>query len=201
MRTKIKQIVKIRSARFCLGCLFAAAAFAVSLLVYGKAKAGLFFAVLFLLAGAVKLPDSLISRRGLSVLYSVWLVFTAFVTLFFSQFCLNEVLPENGLLATSLGTLLILCLYLIPIVLTLKIRICATLVSAVLILFACLNYFVFLFRGSEIAPADLLSVTAAGNVAAEYSFRVPSAMFYSLTLSAVYFFASFALPPYVVVIS
>ena len=70
MSTKVKQIVKTRSVRFCLGCLFAAAAFAISVLAYDKAKAGLFFAVLFLLAGAVKIPDTLIPKRGLTVLYA-----------------------------------------------------------------------------------------------------------------------------------
>ena len=198
MSTKVKKFVKIRSVRFCLGCLFAAAAFAISVLAYDKAKAGLFFAVLFLLAGAVKIPDTLISRRGLTVLYTIWLVLTAFATLFFSQFCLNEALPDRGFFVTLLGTLLILCLYLIPFVFTLKIRVCVTVVSAILILFTCLNYFVFLFRGSEIAPADLLSVTAAGNVAAEYSFRIPAAMFYALILSVIYYSASFALPAYVI---
>lgn len=198
MSTKVKKFVKIRSVRFCLGCLFAAAAFAISVLAYDKAKAGLFFAVLFLLTGAVKIPDALIPRRGLTVLYAIWLILTAFVTLFFSQFCLNEALPENGFFVTVLGVALFLFLFLLPFVFTLKIRISAIVVSAILILFTCLNYFVFLFRGSEIAPADLLSVVAAGNVAAEYSFRVPAAMFYALTLSAIYFFASFSLPTYVV---
>lgn len=194
MKTKIKQIIHIRSARFCLGCLFAAAAFAISLLVYGKAKAGLFFAVLFLLAGAVKLPDNLISRRGLSVLYVVWLVFTAFVTLVLSQFCQNEALPVYGALPIALGILLIITLFLIPLLVFLHIRAASIIVSALLILFSCLNYFVYIFRGSAIAPADLLSVVAAGNVAAEYSFRIPSFMFYALVLSGIYYFFCGSLP-------
>lgn len=198
MLTKTRKVIQIRSVRFLLGCLLAAAAFAVSMLVYGKLKAGLFFAVLFVFAGAVRIPDEAIPRRILAVLYAVWLVFTAFVTLGLSQFCLNEVLPENGLLVTVLGTLLILALFLIPVVFTLRIRISAVVVSAVLILFTCLNYFVYLFRGSEIAPADILSITTAGNVAAEYVFRVPSSMFYALALSVFYYFSSFALPRYIV---
>ncbi len=198
MKSKVKQIVIIHPARFILACLFAAAALAISALAYGKPKVGLFFAALFLLTGAIKIPDTMFSQRGLTVLYTVWLVLTAFATLFFSQFCLNEVLPENGFFVTLLGILLILSLLLLTGVFTLKIRFTAIFVSAILIFFTCLNYFVFLFRGSEIAPADILSVVAAGNVAAEYSFRVPAAMFYALTLSAVYYFASYSLPSYVV---
>lgn len=198
MRTKVKQIVTIRSARFCLGCLFAAAAFAISVLAYGKPKVGLFFAVLFILTGAVKFPEPMFSRRGLTVLYAVWLVLTAFATLFFSQFCLNEILPDQGYFVTFLGTLLILCLFLIAIVFTSKVRASATIVSAILILFSCLNYFVFLFRGSEIAPADILSITAAGDVAAQYSFVIPSVMFYGLCFSFLYYFASYTFPAYII---
>ena len=193
---KVRQIIHIRSLRFVLGCILAAAALAISLLVYGKAKAGLVFAVLFIMTGAVRIPEDMIPQRLLPILYTVWLVVTAFATLALSQFCLNEVLPENGLLPTVLGVALILALFLLPLVLTLKIRLTAIVVSSILIVFTCINYFVFLFRGSEIAPADILSITTAGNVAAEYSFRVPAAMFYALCLSAIYYFASFALPKY-----
>ena len=119
MKTKPKQVVSVRSLRFVLGCVLAAAAFAISLSVYNSLKAALFFAVLFLVVGAVKIPDSLIDKRFLPVLYSGWLVLSAFVTLGLSQFCQNEVLPERGLFVTILGILLIIGLFLIPVVFTL----------------------------------------------------------------------------------
>ena len=149
---------------------------------------------MFIIVGAVKIPDSRIEKRFLAVLYSGWLVVSAFVALGLSQFCQNEVLPERGLFVTVLGILLIIGLFLIPVVFTLKIRITVVIVSAILILFSCANYFVFAFRGSEIAPADLLSITTAGNVAANYSFVIPPPMYYAVVLMTLYFFLSYALP-------
>lgn len=194
MKSTLKQIVRIRSLRFGVGCLFAITSFTVSLYCYDNLKAGVLFAVLFILTGAILIQGELIPPHILSIIYIGWFILTAFATLVLSQFCLNEVLPKKGIFVTFLGFLLILTLCAIPAVLSLRIRISTIAVSGFLIVFTCVNYFVFLFRGSEIAPADILSITTAGNVAAKYSFRVPAAMFYALMLSAIYFFASFALP-------
>ena len=195
MKPWVKQIVTIRSTRFYLGCFFATAAFALSLQFYDKPKAGLLFALMFVLTGAVTIPDNAIPQRYLSVVYVLWLVFTAFVTLALSQFCMNEGLPVYGLLPTVLGIVLIAGLFLISISVFIRIRVSTIIVASALLLFSCVNYFVCAFRGSALAPADILSIATAGNVAAEYSFRVPSPMFYAAILGVAYFFASYSLPP------
>lgn len=196
MKTKAKQVVSVRSPRFALGCGLAVAAFAVSLWVYDNLKAALFFAGMFIIVGAVKIPDSRIEKRFLPVLYSGWLVLSAFVTLGLSQFCQNEVLPVYGVFPTILGALLIALLFLVVFAISLHIRSAVIITSTLLIAFSCLNYFVYVFRGSAIAPADLLSITTAGNVATVYLFRIPPFMFYTLVLSGVYYFACFSLPRY-----
>lgn len=196
MNPDLKKTVTVNRGRFILGVFLSIAAFVVSFTVYNNLKAGLFFAFLFFLTGAVKISGTAIPHRVLYVLYILWTVATAFVTLFLSQFCLNEWMPEKGLLLIILGMLLIIALFSIPALFTLRIRITSIVVSAVLILFTCVNYFVFAFRGSEIAPADLLSIGTAGNVAAEYAVFIPATMFYALVLAVVYYFASYALPSY-----
>ncbi len=196
----LKQTIKLRSWRFLLGCVLAAASFAMSVLFYHKLNAGVLFAALFVLAGAVRIPGAATTKgrspnkERLPYVYAGWLFLLAFATLFLSQLCQNEGLPTQGLLETVLGTLLILALYLMVAGITLKPR-SVFFVYGVLLLFSCANHFVFQFRGSEIAPADLLSITTAGNVAAEYSYRIPSPMFYALVFGAVILFASFSLPP------
>lgn len=196
MRPSIKKLVNVHSSRFVIGTLLSIIVFGLCLFVYGNLKVGLFFAALFIFIGAVKITETVIPQRYLSVLYVVWLIATAFVTLFLSQLCLNEVLPEKGLFVISLGILLITALFLILTLITLRVRISTIIVSAILIIFTCLNYFVFVFRGSEIAPADVLSIWTAGNVASEYSFDLPAPMFYALSLAMIYFFASYAMPSY-----
>ena len=156
MNPDLKKTVTVNRGRFILGVFLSIAAFVVSFTVYNNLKAGLFFAFLFLLTGAVKISETAIPHRVLYVLYILWTIATAFVTLFLSQFCLNEWMPEKGLLLIILGMLLIIALFAIPALFTLRIRITSIIVSAVLILFTCVNYFVFVFRRSEIAPADML---------------------------------------------
>lgn len=130
----------------------------------------------------------------LPILYALLLVISSFVTLALSQFCLNEVMPEKGVPVIVLGMILILSLYAFMTAMTLRIRLAVVAVSALLIVFSCLDHFVFLFRGNEIAPSDILSITTAGNVAAEYDFNIPATMFYALTLCVAYFVACFSLP-------
>ncbi len=194
MSFKGKKLIKLHSFRFALGCIFAASSFAISLLVYNNLKAAVLFSILFLLAGSINIPEDLFSEIFLPPIYVFWVILTAFVTLVMSQLCLNETFPESGLSAVLLGMLLILSLFLISIVITLKVRISVIVVSAVLIVFTCINHFVYLFRGSEIAPADILSITTAGNVAAEYSFFIPAPMYYAFSLSVICYFFSYALP-------
>lgn len=47
MKLTLKQMVRIRSARFVWGCLFAVLAFAISLLRYDNLKAGVFLLFFF----------------------------------------------------------------------------------------------------------------------------------------------------------
>ena len=194
MKISLKQWIHIRSKRFAFGGICAIVAFGFSWFFYERPMAGLFFATLFILAGVFAIPKEAVPHSFLRFLYTIWVIITAFVVLALSQLCLNEALPDGGTYVIVGGVLLILLLVLLPFIITLRIRGTALLVSITLIVFTCFNYFVFCFRGSEIAPADILSITTAGNVASEYSFAVPSPMFYAVTLAAIYFFFSFALP-------
>ena len=97
MKTKNERAITFCSLRFCIGCAFAVTALFVSVHVYDNLKAGVFFAVMFVAAGAFKIPETAIPHRLISILYKTWGVVTAIAMLFFSQLCLNEGLPEGGI--------------------------------------------------------------------------------------------------------
>ncbi len=189
----IKQCIKLNSERFYIGLIIAFITFVLSLFIYKNIKAGLFFLFSFIVVGMIKLPDDIVSPRVLKTIYIVWVLVTAVVVLFLSQLCMNEVFPENTM-ATVLSVVLILFLYIISFLIFLRIRGVTIIISSVIIVFSCANYYVYLFRGSEIIPADILSIATAGNVAAEYSFRIPVFMYYSLVLFVLYCFTSYVFP-------
>ena len=193
----LRKIINTHSIRFLAGVILAAIFLFISVYHYHNLKAAVFFFCLFIGSGLINIQESVFSKKVLSCLYALWLVFSAVATLFFTQFVLNELFPEKGIIQTVLGVLLILAIYLLGLAVTNKIRVTTTVISAAMMIFACLNYFVYLFRGSEIAPADILSIGTAGNVVAQYSFTVPRSMFYSIGLFIAYYFISFGFPEYI----
>ena len=74
MRTREKRFANILTVRFGLGCLLAIVFLAVSVLVYDNFKAGVFFAVIFVFAGIVKISENTISQKYLPGVYTIWLI-------------------------------------------------------------------------------------------------------------------------------
>lgn len=78
MKPTLKQIVRIRSLRFGAGCLFAIISLAASLYCYDNLKAGVLFAALFTLTGAILIQKDLIPPQILCIIYIGWFILTAF---------------------------------------------------------------------------------------------------------------------------
>ena len=191
MKDSIK--VVFRPKKLLAGGFLAITAFAICIVAYNNFKAGALFAAAFLLSSVTNIQSK--SRpRGMWLLYGAWLFVTAFITLALSQLCLNESFPESGVLATVLGIFLIMAIFLLVFTITLRIRLSIVITASILLIFSCFNHFVYQFRGSEIVPADILSIATAGNVASNYNIRIPASMAYALIIIMIYYCFSAALP-------
>lgn len=65
---------------------------------------------------------------------------------------------------------------------------------SLLLLFAAIDYFVISFRGSELSPADFLSIETALQVAGEYRFQISVSFAYAMAFGATYCFIGYCIP-------
>ena len=116
------------------------------------------------------------------------------VSLFLTQFCLNESLLSIGIYHILTGMILILALsfFLATIIGSWRHSTTITMLLAMLLATAC--YYVYQFRGSELMPVDILSIGTALNVASNYSFIFPAFLFYAWALQILWIFAIYTLP-------
>lgn len=190
------RLITIRSTRFLSGLILSAVSLFLCNCVTGKWKAGVVFAVLFLLSGAIRIKDGVVEKKWLRLLYMAWLLLAAFATGFFSQMVLSLSFISIGALRILLTMCICLILFLVAYTVTLHPVFSVGLVMTALTVFSFINRCVYAFRGNEVQPCDLLSIRTAGNVAAEYQITVQNTTLYGFILTALFIFASLALPQY-----
>lgn len=91
-----------------------------------------------------------------------------------------------------------MCVYILIVllcfILTLRLTLSTAIASLGLIIASVIDYYIFAFRGSEIQPADILSIQTAGNVAANYHVVISNTILYGVLLTGVYILIGFGLP-------
>ncbi len=166
---------------------------------YGSLKAGIVFAFLFCVIGFVQPKKGDIDKGSTKVLYvSALYLFSAFIIVFICQLILNESTFDLGGLRIFLNgciSLIICLLFSIP---SLSFRGAIFLASGIIALFSTVNNYVFLFRGSEISPSDILSIGTAANVAAEYKVSPNGPIVYAWLFLVVYWCFLFSLPKIII---
>lgn len=144
-------------------------------LLYGNATAGVLFCGLFLLSAFLRIPDihpfvtfALNALWGcVCILLSCAIPNLMIGTVGFLQLDLYRLVMNFACAAVIYG----ICLALIG-----KIKAAVITASTLLLLFTTANSFLFLFRGTELQPADFLSIQTALNVAGQYTFTVQENM-------------------------
>lgn len=188
--------ISVKSKRFLAGAMIAVVTLSICRVVTGKWKAGVVFALLFVLLGAIRFKKDALTERNTKILYFAWFLSAAFLTGWITQRILSEKFLTLGALRIVLTACICLVLFLIAYAITLnpKISVCSVLVGLALLSYV--NGCVYAFRGTELLPSDILSIQTAGNVAAEYRMVVSNTALYGAILTGAFIFASIELPRY-----
>lgn len=173
--------------------LFAITSILLCYYLNASIKAGGIFAVLFLFSGSISLREKRI-KIGSGVLWFIGWIFFGYCTLFLSQLLQNESVFRLPYLQVFLGLICCLVPALIFYFITLKPAISSVMGSALLLLLSTANYYVYSFRGSELCPADLLTIGTALNVVDKYSFSLPGNILYAWILFGIIGFLATGLP-------
>ena len=171
----MKRIICFKSKRMIEAVALSLLSIVLCFIATGSFKMGLLFTILFIAAGIVDLKGT--SLKSASII--IWFLTVSFVTLFLSQFIQNEILFDLPIKRIILGGICCLIPMLLLFSLTLKLRRSAILISFLLLLLSTINAYVYEFRGSELCPADFLSVQTAMNVAGNYSYRIMAPVLFS----------------------
>lgn len=163
--------------------------------VYGSSKAGIILAGAFLIVGAIHLKKETIDERWMKKLYgAVLCILCAFMMVFICQRVLNESVFSIGSLRIVLNMCVCLIVTFFLFFITVRLRTSLVLSSFVLVFLSTVNHYVFLFRGSELAPSDVLSVGTAANVAARYKVIPNAPIIYAWLLLILSWCVIFTLP-------
>lgn len=172
----------------------AGGAFAVTFFFTGQIKAGIVFAILFIIAGAINIEDDTLDIMTELTIYIIWFVASALVTCFLSELVLNEDITSLGVFRIFLGCIICLFLFLLLYSISLRPVASVSIIMSFLVFGTAVNYYVYRFRGSEVQPADILSIATAGDIAGEYKVVLTSTIIYAFILTGIYIFLSLGLP-------
>lgn len=186
--------ISVGLSRLMVGLVLAAVSIALCYTLTGKLKAGMVFAVLFLLSGAIRIKEEAVSGEVRKLLYLVWLLLAAFATGFFSQLILGQSFLATGAMNIAFTMCICFIAFFCVYAITLRPVFSVGLIMAASAIFSFVNYCVFAFRGNELQPSDLLSIRTAGNVAAKYRVVITNTALYGFILTVLFIFSSLALP-------
>lgn len=189
-----KTVFNLKSRRFLAGVTLAIGSLFLSFFLLHSAAQGCVFAALFVLAGAVQIKEEDIKEKKTIIINLLWLAISSLAVFFFTQFILNETLITIEPKIILLNMILCMIVILLFFVISLSSRISISIAAILLNLFTTVNYFIFLFRGSELAPADILSFKTAASVAADYKIPFVRVIYYAWMLTFIYIFLTFGLP-------
>ena len=191
---KMDRFIQLKSKKTLVSAAFALLAVLLCFFSGGSLKAGLVFAVMLLACGCFRLEEGIIKDAGLRAGYVLWLLLCGCITLFLSQLIQNESVFDLPLRQIALGWICCLVPVLLLYALTLRPRLSGLLASALLLALSTVNQYVYAFRGSELCPADILTVGTAINVADKYTYTLPGQVLYAWLLFVCYCLFSMGLP-------
>ena len=144
------------------------------------AGASLKATIVLVLAIAALAPIHVVCAHKLSVwLEWLWCLCTVPVVLFATQLLLNQRTLDIGIPKLLLGCLAVGVLIGFLYILFRRIKPAAICSVILLMLLTTVNYFVYLFRGSEFAPYDFLAFGTAADVAAQYQYQIDAPFAYA----------------------
>lgn len=192
--SKTNPIFKASGCRFTAGIVLAVLSLALNLLFIHQPVVAICTALLFVLAGAVKIDDRFLSGPAVTILWAAIFPLMAYAVCMLSQYELDAPFFTLGFLPTLLGMILHTLPALILLAFTLRPAWALTIPAIVLMLFTTVEHYVYSFRGAELSLLDILAVRTALNVVGGYRLVLTKRVFYGLTFTVLICFLVFGLP-------
>ena len=192
--SKTNPILKTSGRRFTAGIVLAVLSLALNLLFIHQPVVAICTALLFVLAGAVKIDDRFLSGPVVTILWAAIFPLMAYAVCMLSQYELDAPFFTLGFLPTFLGMILHTLPALILLAFTLRPAWALTIPAIVLMLFTTVEHYVYSFRGAELSLLDILAVRTALNVVGGYRLVLTKRVFYGLTFTVLICFLVFGLP-------
>lgn len=192
--SKTNPIFKASGYRFTAGIVLAVLSLALNLLFIHQPVVAICTALLFVLAGAVKIDDRFLSGPVVTILWAAIFPLMAYAVCMLSQYEQDAQFFTLGFLPTVLGMSLHTILALGILTLTLRPALSLTISSALLMLLSTAEHYVYSFRESELNLNDILSIRTALNVAGNYHLVLTERAFYGVTFTVLICFLVFGFP-------
>lgn len=190
-KEKGKDMFRENRKKILVGIILATISTCLLWILDGSIKATIVIVVLYLIVTPLRFK---LSDKILNYIYIIYFIVASFITVFLSQMVLNEGIYYLGILEIILGMVLCNIICLVFLGLTMKCRLSVILGSTIGMILTTVNYFVYTFRGSELMPADFLSMTTALNVVDNYNFEITQTVIYSWVFFVFFSYSSFCLP-------
>ena len=184
--------------RFYIGLVLAFIAFCALTLMH-SIKHGILFSILLILIGMIKIDKNKCSKKLLKGLYFIWFCLSGPLAVYTTQLVLNKPFFSLETKPLILGILICLILELLINVITTNLRVSVNIALVGLLILSIANYYVFKFRGSELAPSDLMSFKTAMNVVSAYRLEPEISMVKASLIICAWVFLSCALPSFKII--
>ena len=153
--SKTNPIFKTSGRRFTAGIVLAVLSLALNLLFIHQPVVAICTSLLFVLVGAIKPDDGLLSQRAVCLLWAAIFPLMAYAVCMLSQYELDAPFFTLGFLPTLLGMILHTLPALILLAFTLRPAWALTIPAIVLMLFTTVEHYVYSFRGAELSLLDI----------------------------------------------
>ena len=184
-------VLHFNIVKFFIGCFLAAFSYMLCCFANASTEAKLMLPIMFLVVAGIEVRFA--PPKITHVLVLLWSVGIIFVTVYASQLMLNESTFSLGIQRIVLNMAICSSVMCVFYLITAKRRFSVIAGTTVLMLFTAVNYFVFKFRGSELCPADFLSLKAASAVVKRYEFSIDAPFAYAVILAVAFIFAGFSI--------
>ncbi|MBQ8381924.1 MAG: LTA synthase family protein [Clostridia bacterium] len=185
--------ILLTRARLITAAVMALVSLLLCIWVGGSLKAGIVFAIAYLAVVPFTVRIEFSPRICVAVYSGLGLGFAAF-TLLMSQLAVDQLVINLPILRLLLGIVICLIPMLVCYAISLRFRLSVLIGSAMCMILTSVNTYVYLFRGNELTPADLLSVGTAANVMTEYTFSIPKNLLFAWLLFILMALFLFAIP-------
>lgn len=188
----LKNIITADKRKGIVGAGLAGIVFAVCAVFFEWQK-GLMFAILFLIAGFVKIN---LEKPKYRYFINFFWVFELAVATCYSGFIMVAKISRCEVTAgkAMMNILCVIIIYALLFLIIARWKASVIVSSFLLLVLSTVNSFVFQFRGKELVPMDFLSLETAINVSSQYKPEISSGMAYGWILWLLFVFVLFSLP-------